>query len=220
VSEDGETHQGIYDVSAFSSVPGLTILAPASAAELEIMLRYALSRQEPCLIRYPKAHVPQEKAPYQTKLTRGRGVFVHQHQEAQALILSSGGLTAKAEEAVDELARKNIMVDHYNLRFLKPLDEEYLAGLLAKYSLAFVVEDGVTQGGVGEHIRSVAMGRRVQTQIELCGFPEQIFPQMTRSELLAKAGLSASALAQRVAQAIKDKRQFALVKDDEKQAHA
>ncbi|MDP3176636.1 MAG: 1-deoxy-D-xylulose-5-phosphate synthase, partial [Spirochaetaceae bacterium] len=102
VGEDGETHQGIYDIPVLRAFPNMTILAPASAVELALCLEWALSSGGPVAVRYPKASCPREDAAYSTPLVRGRGVFVRR-SGADTLIVAMGGLVSLAVEASDVL---------------------------------------------------------------------------------------------------------------------
>ena len=141
VGGDGETHQGIYDVSLLRPVPGLTILSPATVDELELMLSYSLSSSGPTLIRYPKAScisLSGEIPP----LERGRGVFVR-NVGGDHRILSTGGILKEAVEAANRLAEKGIAVDVFNMRFLKPLDTSFYLNLLESYESAVLVEEEV-----------------------------------------------------------------------------
>jgi len=102
VGEDGETHQGIYDIALFRSFPNLSILAPASAGELSLMLEWALDSRKPAILRYPKARCPCEEEAYAEPLIPGRGVFVRR-SGAETLLVALGGLVAPAVEAADTL---------------------------------------------------------------------------------------------------------------------
>jgi 1-deoxy-D-xylulose-5-phosphate synthase len=162
VGEDGETHQGLFDISLFRPVPGMRILSPAGAAELRLMLEWALDRAAgpggPIAIRYPKGEVPAEIPAFSLPLEEGRGVWVSGPAGAELCLAFTGGLCAEALRAREILAGQGVRADCYNLRFLKPVDEDYLASVMDRYGLTVFVEEGIREGGFGEY--ALALARR------------------------------------------------------------
>ncbi|MCX7787698.1 MAG: 1-deoxy-D-xylulose-5-phosphate synthase [Spirochaetes bacterium] len=195
VGEDGETHQGLYDVALFRSVPNLTILSPASGVELDRMLEYALLQDHPVLIRYPKAECGQDYAGLGDPLVPGRGVFVQQ-RGASILILSVGGLLPQAVEASSLLTQQGIDTDLYNLRFLKPLDEEHFKYLIAPYKAILLVEEATRQGGMGERIGTLL--HEWKGVYKHLGSPDSFIPHASREELLEQYGLDGKGIASAV----------------------
>lgn len=189
VGGDGETHQGLYDISIFRSINGMTIMSPASMDELSAMLEYGLRHDGPSIIRYPKAPCSNQFEEWQ-KLVPGRGVFVKQ-VGGEHLIITVGGLVDEAMTAANRLAAQGILADVYNLRFIKPLDAGYLAKLITGYESIVVVEDSIQTGGIGEAIASLtaAPGLRIR------GIPEAFDARGTRRQLLKRCGLDAAGIA-------------------------
>jgi 1-deoxy-D-xylulose-5-phosphate synthase len=210
VGEDGETHQGLYDVAFLRCLPGLSILAPASARELGLCLDWALESGGPAAIRYPKCPVPAELPAFAEPLRPGRGVFLRRGY-GPLLIVSMGGLVPVAEEALDALALEGLTADHYALRFLKPIDEAYFLDIVSRYRGVLLVEEGVGPGGAGEGLRALAAMSLPGLPMELAAFPDAILPQMRRDELLAEAGLSADALAGRLRGMARRERVFSVL---------
>ncbi|HTX72595.1 MAG TPA: 1-deoxy-D-xylulose-5-phosphate synthase [Rectinemataceae bacterium] len=211
VGEDGETHQGIYDIALFRSLPRLSILAPASAAELGLCLNWALDSALPVMIRYPKAACPREEAVYTTPLVQGRGLFVRR-SGADTLLMAMGGLVHHAVEASDDLARRharanqgeagaNGTADVYALRFAWPIDEDAFLEAAAPYRRIFVLEEGVVSGGIGEYLCALIERRLPRISIRVVGFPSLPSSQGSREELLEEVGLSASGIASLVEEA-------------------
>jgi 1-deoxy-D-xylulose-5-phosphate synthase len=197
VGEDGETHQGIYDIALFRSCPNLAILAPASAGELALFLEWALDSRRPAIIRYPKDQCPCEEEAFAEAVIPGRGVFVRR-SGAETLIVALGSLVAPAIEAADVLLRSIGGADVFSLRFVAPLAEEAFLEAVSPYSRVLVVEDGVARGGIGEYLVSLVASRLPRVAASAAGFPSRAFPQASRGELLAKAGLDAAGIADRV----------------------
>jgi 1-deoxy-D-xylulose-5-phosphate synthase len=215
VGEDGETHQGLYDISFLRPLPNLRVLAPASGIELGLMLDWALERSVPVAIRYPKCDLPKELPAYAQPIEEGRGVFLRKNSGPSGLlILSMGGLVPIAEDALDELARRGIQADHYQLRFLKPIDEARLLEVLGAYRSVLILEEGMRSGGAGEGILAVAQGKLPGTAFELVAFPDRIFGQMTREEFLDCVGLSVPAVAAAAEALIRGGRRFGIVREN------
>jgi 1-deoxy-D-xylulose-5-phosphate synthase len=197
VPDDGETHQGIYDIALFRSLPGLAILAPASAGELALMLDWALAACRPVLLRWPKAACPREEPAYAEPLRDGRGVFLRR-SGADILLCALGGLVPEAVEASDSLLREGRAADVYSLRFVAPFDEEAFLEACSGYRRVIVLEEGVQSGGFGEALSALAARRLPRVELSAAGFPAAPFSQASRPELLDRAGLSARGIAERV----------------------
>jgi len=197
VPADGETHQGVFDIPLFKSVPGISLLAPASDQEMRNMLHWSLEQSGPVMLRYPKAACPEETAELQSGIEEGRGVMVG-GDGGESLLISVGGLYQEAKEAVNILARDGIGVDHYNLRFIKPLDEEYLIELVSAYSQVLMVEDGAVVGGIGEQVAGMLNRRGVPVKFRWTGVIDSFFAQASRSELLNLYRLDRESIAEQV----------------------
>lgn len=197
VGGDGETHQGLYDIPVFRSIPGMSILAPSNTGEMELMLDWALSRGGPVMLRYPKDVCPEQSGEDLEPIVEGRGAFVEKNG-GSVLLVSVGGLYEESREAVNLLAKEGVDVDHYSLRFIKPLDEEHIAEVFSRYSLVVLVEDGTVRGGIGEALSSVLYSRGVRSTYRWYGVPDTFFAQADRKELIRDAGLDAESIAERV----------------------
>jgi 1-deoxy-D-xylulose-5-phosphate synthase len=205
VGDDGETHQGLYDIALFRAVPNITFMAPASAAELDLMLRYAVSPDGsgsgsdsssggPVLLRFPKAPCTNNNPVLGSALEEGRGVFVRRGR-GNILVLSLGALCGEAEAAADILASEGLGVDVYNLRFIKPLDTEYLRAVLSGYEAAYLVEDAARSGGVGDAVGELVARWGLSLAYDHGGAPDEFLPHGSREELLADCGLDAAGIA-------------------------
>jgi len=212
VGEDGETHQGIYDIAIFRSFPRLSILAPASAVDLELCLNWALDSGSPAILRYPKAACPREEAAYASPVVPGQGIFLRRCG-ADTLLVAMGGLVHLAAEASDILLRGAVRadpaskakaapcVDVYSLRFVWPIDEDAFLEAVAPYRRIIVLEEGVVSGGIGDHLIGIAERRLPRGSIRVVGFPSQPAGQGSREELLEAVGLSAAGIASLVMEA-------------------
>jgi 1-deoxy-D-xylulose-5-phosphate synthase len=205
VGADGETHQGLFDIALFRPIPGVTILAPASETELRLMLDWALENRGaeekafgPVMIRYPKARCPEESPAFSLPLEPGRGVWLRRAGRGICLAFT-GGLYPEALAAAELLAVRGIAADLYNLRFLKPIDEDHLADLLNGYELVVCIEEGIRDGGFGEYAAALARRRNCRAEV-LVMAAESSFAAIdralgTREELLRANGLDGEGIA-------------------------
>ncbi len=196
VGDDGPTHQGIFDISFLRHIPNMTVMAPADADELEMMLEFSLSLKGPVSLRYPKT----SSCLLRRRLTGGKAVAV-KLAGAEVLregndfaLFALGGVVSAAEEAGALLEKKGLSGSVVNARFAKPLDTVLLKNIAARTKLVFTVEDGIIKGGFGSAVEE-ALGVPV---IKL-GVPEEFPPCAKRRELLERYGLDAAGIAGRIA---------------------
>lgn len=194
VPDDGETHQGLYDIALFRPVPGVSILCPASVSEMSLLLEWSLAQDHPVILRYPKSACPTELPAFSEPVLPGRGVFA-QRDGSDTLIVCTGGIYAEVHEAANILARSGAPVDCYVLRFVKPVDEEYFLEAVSPYRSVVFVEDGIATGGIGESLAELLSRARPRIRTGTLAFGELFYPQGTRAEILASAGLSPAHIA-------------------------
>ena len=201
VGPDGETHQGAFDIALFRAIPGLSILAPSTSMEMELMLRHALAKEAPVMIRYAKAPCCASESAGAQPLLEGRGVFVRQNR-GEVLIVSFGALLTEAMQAADLLEGLQIRTDVYNLRFLQPLDMDHLVSLFYRYRMICIAEEGCRCGGIGEQIAADLKRRATALPLLHLGFPRKFLPHGSRRELLALYGLDGKNIAAAVEQVL------------------
>jgi 1-deoxy-D-xylulose-5-phosphate synthase len=145
VPGDGETHQGLYDISLFKNIPGMTFVSPVNLAEMEEAVAMALKSDSPFMIRYSKEKCFRDCEALSAPFEKGRGVFLHRNEgeEQKTLIISLGSLLEQAEDCALRLEKSGIHCDVYNMRFIAPLDIDYLLDLVSNYNLTVFIEDGV-----------------------------------------------------------------------------
>ncbi len=152
VGEDGVTHHGLFDMAAFAAVPGLTIAAPMDERELRNLMYTALHAGKPFMIRYPRgggAGAAWEGMPFET-LPEGRGRRLRTGSDVALLTVGTTGNAGA--RAAERAAAAGTSVAHYDLRFVKPLDEELLDEVGRTFRRVVTVEDGCLRGGVGEAV--------------------------------------------------------------------
>jgi 1-deoxy-D-xylulose-5-phosphate synthase len=195
VSDDGETHQGLFDISLFRSSPNMTILAPAGKEELEAMLIWNLSHNGPAIIRYPKDACPAGDPAFSEPLEIGRGIWIRRPANCRVCIAFTGSLYEQVLEGAEKLASGGIDAGLYNLRFLKPLDDDYLADIINAHELVVFVEEGVKAGGFGEYAAELALSRNCRARVLILAVKEKFSALGKRHELLRLNGLDGEGIA-------------------------
>lgn len=152
VGSDGETHQGIFDLSFLSNIPNLAILAPKNNRELEEMLEYAIHLGKPVAIRFPRGTAYTGLQEQQAPLELGKSEVLQ--REKDIAILAVGSMVKHAEKVVDLLREDGLSVTLVNVRFVKPIDRELLKDLAKDHTLFVTMEENVEQGGFGQAISS------------------------------------------------------------------
>lgn len=192
---DGETHQGIFDLALFRSVPGLTVLAPAASAEIALSLEWALRQDRPVMIRYSKMESPRDNRAYSLPIEAGRGVYLRKTERKRSLlIITLGGLADQVLEAAGLLEKEAVGTDVYNLRFATGLDREYLKSLISSYELTVFIEEGVKEGGIGESLGAYLIEEGVHARFMGLAVPNVFPPAATREELIRLYGLDSQSL--------------------------
>lgn len=152
VGSDGETHQGIFDISFLTNIPNLTMLAPKNSWELEEMLNFCIDFSGPIAIRYPRGAASHCYPERKESIQYGKGeVLVNGSKVA---LLAIGEMVEKTEEVKELLEAYEIYPTIVNMRFIKPLDSELLEKLQEEHELFVTMEDNVEQGGFGQMVSS------------------------------------------------------------------
>jgi len=163
VGEDGETHQGAFDISYLRGIPNMTLLAPYNETTMKLCMAFAKEYDHPCAFRYPRcAFLAEDRESPAYEL--GKSVLLQEGEEI--LFIGYGNGVGRAEK-VAELIESNPAV--LDLRFVKPLDEEMLVALSTKYKKWFVFSDSAAQGGVGSAILELLSQKKIK-DVELTTF--------------------------------------------------
>lgn len=198
VGNDGETHQGIYDLSYLSHIPNITIMAPLSGEELREMLAFALFEcKGPVAIRYPKdnAEFCVDKS---TPLKLGKGSVLRQGNDV--LIVSLGTTAKEALKAAEILEKDGISACVMNARFLKPFDKTLFAKLSANCKIVATIEDNCEIGGLGSAVSDIYDGKILKF-----AFPDKPLEMGTIAQQKCAAGLDSASIAEKIKKAIGDK---------------
>lgn len=189
VGEDGATHHGVFDLVFLRTIPNLTIASPFNEEELRNMMYTAqLSAQGPWVIRYPRGRgvMTTWKKPFR-KLEVGKGKLLR--DGLHIAILSVGPLGNVALKAAEELSLMDIEVAVYNMRFVKPLDEEILEEVRLRFQNIITIEDGSIAGGFGSAVLEYFSTRESMPRVVRIGIPDRFIDHGTPAELYRECGM-------------------------------
>lgn len=150
VGSDGETHQGIFDISYLLTMPNLTVIAPKNGQELEDMLTFALNHKGPVAIRYPRGKVYTGLGDFQTPIEYGKSELIY--REKDILLLAYGNMVQVANNVRKLLKEQGFSASLVNVRFVAPFDEELLMELLETHKYVVTLEENIDSGGFGQKI--------------------------------------------------------------------
>ncbi len=195
VGEDGPTHHGAYDISYFRCIPNMIISAPMNEQELRNLMYTAQlqSTDAPFVIRYPRGEgtMPEWKTPFQEiEIGKGRKL----KDGIDLAILSFGHPGNFAASAIRDLKAEGIFPAHYDIRFVKPLDEALLHEVFARYSKIITVEDGTVVGGFGSAILEFMAVHGYKAEVKMLGIPDRIVEHGKPAELQRECGYDAEAI--------------------------
>lgn len=188
VGADGATHHGAYDLAYMRSIPNMIVSAPMNEEELRnLMFTAQLPDQGPFSIRYPrgKGVMPKWKTPFK-EIKVGTGRKLTSGEDVAFLTIGAiGNLTT---QAVKELEDSGVSVAHYDMRFVKPLDETILHEVFSKFDKVITVEDGCLMGGLGSAILEFMGDHGYAAKVVRLGIPDQYINHGTQQELYEECG--------------------------------
>ncbi len=196
VGEDGPTHHGAYDIAYMRCIPNMIVSAPMNESELRNLMYTSQlqSIKNPFVIRYPRGEAV--KAEWQTEMKEiqiGKG---RKLKDGEGIaILSFGHSGNFAASAIRDVKAEGINPAHYDMRFVKPLDEEMLHEVFSRYNKIITVEDGTIVGGFGSAILEFMAANNYKAQVKTLGIPDKIIEHGTPKELYNEIGIDANSIA-------------------------
>ncbi len=196
VGNDGETHQGVFDLSYLTMIPNMTVFAPKNRYEFQDAIAFAANFDAPMAIRYPKTDAVRILKEYREPIKLGKSEWIR--RGSRVALLAIGTMVETAMEIEALLAKDGIDATVVNLRFAKPLDYEMLDEVLDYHSLIVTMEENVLSGGVGEHICRYVELHSTGVRVIACGIPDKFIHQGSIKELLEETGLDAQSIYQKI----------------------
>jgi 1-deoxy-D-xylulose-5-phosphate synthase len=196
---DGPTHHGVFDFAFFRCIPNMVVASPMNEEELRDMMYSATLHNGPYSIRYPRGNgvMVEWKTPLKV-IPVGKGRKVKQGEDVAILTIGHPGNFAVA--ACEQLAKEGFSPAHYDLRFVKPLDEELLHEVFGNFSKIITVEDHAIQGGFGSAVAEFMIDHGYSAQITRLGIPDRFIEHGEQKELYQECGFDAPAIMQAVRQ--------------------
>ncbi len=191
VGEDGETHQGVFDMAMLRHMPNLTIMLPRNSQELTNMLVAACQHTGPVALRYPRGASDGESLLPPQSVSIGSSQCLQQGRDV--LLINCGTIWDVTEQVQQKLNAAGLQPTVFDMRFLKPLDPA-LVTAMGEHRLTVVIEEGVVAGGCGSALLEAASAAGVPHEALLFGIPDKFIPHGTRAELLASLGLTGEAI--------------------------
>ncbi|MET3978356.1 1-deoxy-D-xylulose-5-phosphate synthase [Mucilaginibacter sp. UYP25] len=195
---DGGTHHGAYDIAFMRCIPNMTVSAPMNEEELRnLMYTAQLENMGPFVIRYPRGNgvMVDWQRPLKA-IPVGKGRMICDGEEVA--ILSFGAIGNEAVKATATLNAEGYYPAHYDLRFVKPLDEALLHQVFKKYNHIVTVEDGCIEGGMGTAILEFMADNNYHAQVTRLGIPDLVIEHGEQPELWAECGYDAAGIADKV----------------------
>jgi len=194
VGQDGPTHHGVFDLAYLRSIPDIIISAPMNEIELRnLMYTAQLDNRGPFAIRYPRGRgvCPDWRKPFE-EIPIGKSRFISRGKDIA--ILSVGHTGNFVVEAAENLKAENITVEHIDIRFVKPLDEECLHAVFKDFNQIITVEDGVLSGGFGSAVLEFMCEHGYSANVRRLGVPDRFIEQGTQQELYKECGFDADGI--------------------------
>ncbi|HPH24695.1 MAG TPA: transketolase C-terminal domain-containing protein, partial [Chitinophagaceae bacterium] len=204
VGDDGPTHHGCYDIPYFRCIPNMIISAPMNEQELRNLMYTSQleTTQYPFVIRYPRGEgvLPEWKTPFEEiKIGTGRKL----KNGKDVAILSLGHTGNFVQAALRELKTVGLDPAHYDMRFVKPIDEVLLHEVLNEYDKIITIEDGTIVGGFGSAVLEFMAANNFTAQVKMLGIPDRLVEHGTPKELHRECGYDTEAVVEAVQQMLK-----------------
>lgn len=196
VGNDGETHQGLLDLSYLRAIPNMTIMAPKDFVELEDMLEFAIKYNKPVAIRYPRGGEGEYKFSKHNRIIHGKSEILK--EGIDITIVGIGKMTERAIEVSELLEKDGISCEVINARFAKPIDYKTIKESIAKTKLLVTIEDNSSSGGFGEGVRAGISDCKILS----ISYPDQFIKHGTIRELEHKHGLDKESIYKKIKEII------------------
>ncbi len=222
VGRDGDTHQGIFDISYLTSIPNMTVLSPMSGRELEQCLDFAYDHNGPVAVRYPRGDIYEEgreeiicEKPWElgrAQILMVRGRLLEENEEADpgqikgdAVLFAVGNMTKTALDVGRLLQEKNIYCTVINMRFVKPFDKELLLDLVRSHQMVATLEDNVKNGGFGQQAEALFVDKGCVPEIFLnCSIDDCFVEHGAPEELYKRLEMDARSVAEKIERMLRE----------------
>lgn len=204
VGNDGETHQGLYDISFFRCIPNITIMAPKNYEELEMMMDFAVDLKSPVVIRYPRGSESNTIFGKAKKIQLGKAEKIKDGDDVT--ILALGNKVSNAMEISNELNNKNISCEIINIRFIKPIDKMTILKSIKKTKNVVTIEDNTIVGGLSSIVKELIVENSIKDyNLKSFAYPDKFIPHGSPMELEEKYNIDNKYIIKEIAKMTKKK---------------
>lgn len=196
VGSDGETHQGIFDLSYLSSIPNMHIMAPKNKWELSDMMKFAYAYQGPIAIRYPRGEAFDGLAEHRAEIRMGKSEMIF--EESGIALFAIGSMVKTAIEVREALKEKGISCTLVNARFAKPIDEEMIRYLAQNHGLIVPMEENVASGGLSEKVVTLVNQEKLPVTVLPVTIPDEYVEHGNVDILKDEIGISAAKIVEKI----------------------
>lgn len=196
VGNDGETHQGVFDLSFLSMIPNMTVMAPKNRWELADMVRFCVDYDAPVALRYPRGTAYEGLKEFRVPIEYGKSELLY--EEESIAILFVGHMSELAESVRTELKDMGYSCSLVNARFIKPLDTEMIERLSREHRLLVTIEENVLSGGYGARVLDYVSKEKLPVHVCRIGLPDAFIEQGNIDLLRRENGLEKSAIVKKI----------------------
>ena len=196
VGSDGETHQGIFDLTYLSSIPSMTVMAPKNMWELRDMMRFALSLGSPAAIRYPRGEAYRGLRDHRAVVEYGKSEMLY--EEKDLALVAFGSMVSCAEHIRAKVRKEGKACTLVNGRFVKPIDYGMMDRLAQDHSVIVTLEENVLRGGAGEEITAYIHSHYPEIRVVNIGLPDTYVEHGNVSVLRKTLGIDSDSIIERL----------------------
>ncbi len=200
VGSDGETHQGIFDLSYLSSIPNMHIMAPKNKWELSDMLKFAVGFDGPVALRYPRGEAYDGLKEFREPIVLGKAEWLL--NDRQIVLIAVGSMVKTALEVRSALAKKGYGCSIINARFVKPIDTGIIDEALTSHELIVTMEENVASGGFGEKVRDYLAEKKSDARLVTITIPDEYVEHGNVDILRREVGIDTETIVRRVTEAM------------------
>ena len=200
VGSDGETHQGIFDISYLSVIPNMTIMAPKNKWELSDMMKFAVAYDGPIALRYPRGAAYDGLKEIRQPIELAKSELIR--KGSRVAIMALGSMIKTAVDVVKLLEAEGISATLINARFAMPFDKEAIKELPAEHSLLVTMEENVQSGGFGEHVTEYVKTNGIALEVLTVALPDCYVEHGNVEVLKKELHVDAESVAKRIIAAL------------------
>lgn len=196
VGSDGETHQGLFDLSFLNMIPNMTILSPKNRWEMADMVRFCADFQYPVALRYPRGAAYEGLSAFRTPIVYGKSEILYEEEDIAVIFV--GHMAELAVQVRDRLKEIGYHCSLINARFVKPLDTEMLEALTKDHRLLVTIEENVLSGGFGEQVLHYVSRAKLDVGVRCIGIPDDYVEHGNVDLLRREVGLDAETIVKQI----------------------